>query len=44
MKDATPREPTYWVIDRGMAILCLVLAGIAGFFVGAALVVVVVTS
>jgi hypothetical protein len=45
LKDAKPPpEPTYWVIDRGMAILCLVLAGVAGFFVGAAAIVLVVTS
>jgi hypothetical protein len=36
---AEGRDPTYWVIERGIAILCIVLTFLAGFAVGAALVV-----
>jgi hypothetical protein len=33
------RNPTYWVIERGIALLCIFLTFVAGFSVGAALVV-----
>lgn len=35
---ATENEPVRWVIDRGMAKLCIALTFLAGFFVGAAVV------
>jgi hypothetical protein len=37
-------EPTYWVISRFAAWLCIVLTFLAGFSVGAALVTWIATS
>jgi hypothetical protein len=44
LKDAAAPERVRWVIDRGMAKLCLVITFLAGFFIGAALVAVIATS